>query len=531
MNQGNVVPERGGMFAHARTDVPAGAVVFLVALPLCLGIAQASGAPPLAGLIAGIAGGLIVPLISRAPLSVSGPAAGLTVLVAAAIEQLGFPAFLLAVLLAGAIQIAFGALRLGLIAHFLPSAVIKGMLAAIGILIVIKQIPHAIGYDKDFEGNETLVDSDGRSTFLAIGDALGSVTWGALCVTLAAAAVALAWPLAQKKVRALRPIPVPLMIVAAGMITYLGCNDVPSLALSTDHLVSLPLLTSFSDFTALFIYPDFSRIGDPLVWTHAGTLALVASIETLLSLEAVDGLDPRRRISPPNRELIAQGLANSCAGLVGGLPVTSVIVRSSANLQAGGQTRLATVTHGIFLLAGLLFLAPLLNSIPLAALAVVLIQVGLKLSSVGLWKSQWKAGWTQFVPFAATVAAIISTDLLKGTLFGAVVGLGFMVRAQQRNAILVTQDAQQMLITFVKDVTFLQKSRIKEILREIEDGSIVTIDRRAVAFVDPDVDELLDNFHLEAPDRKITFSQTFEPGGDVKFQQRMANRSGNPSPH
>lgn len=529
MNQGSVVPERDGFFSHARADVPAGAVVFLVALPLCLGIAQASGAPPLAGLIAGIAGGLIVPLVSRAPLSVSGPAAGLTVLVAAAIEQLGFPAFLLAVFLAGVIQAAFGLLRLGLIAHFLPSAVIKGMLAAIGILIILKQIPHAVGYDKDFEGDESFVEPDGHTALGAISDAFGSLTWGAVCVTVVATLAALIWPTAQKRVRALRPIPVPLIIVAVGMLTYAVCSTSPGLALESEHLVNLPILTSFSDFTALFQHPDFARINDPLVWTHAGTLALVASIETLLSLEAIDGLDPRRRISPPNRELIAQGLANACSGLVGGIPVTSVIVRSSANVHAGGETRLATVVHGILLLAGLLFLAKLLNSIPLAALAVVLIQVGLKLSSVDLWKRQWQSGWSQFVPFAATVAAILATDLLKGTLFGAVVGLGFLVRAQQKNAIMVTKDAQSLLITFVKDVTFLQKSSIKEVLREIEDGFNVTIDRRAVAFVDPDVDELLDNFYLEAADRNIRFNQNFEPGGEAKFQERVAQRASSAS--
>lgn len=512
--------ERSGFFAHWRADVPAGAVVFLVALPLCLGIAQASGAPPLAGLLAGILGGLIIPLISRSPLSVSGPAAGLTVLVFVAIEELGFSGFLLALVLAGCIQTAFGIARLGLIAHFLPSAVIKGMLAAIGILIILKQVPHAIGYDKDYEGDEAFNEADGHNTFSALSDAFGSVSWGAVIVAACATAGLLLWPLLQKRVKALKFVPVPLVIVAFGSIAGLFVNAVPNLRLSTEHMVDLPVLGSMSDFVGLFQFPDFSRIGDGSVWSHAITLALVASIETLLCLEAVDGIDPHRRISPPNRELIAQGITNSVGGLIGAIPVTSVIVRSSANVQAGGRTSLSAFVHGALLLAGLLFLAPLLNSVPLAALAIVLIQVGAKLSSVSLWKSQWQAGWTQFVPFAATVVAIIGTDLLKGTMIGALVGLAFMVRAQQRNSILVTRDSSNTLVTFVKDITFLQKAQLKEILRQIPDGASVSIDRRNVAYVDPDVDELLVNFDKEADVRAIQFSQTFEPGGEMRYKQR-----------
>jgi MFS superfamily sulfate permease-like transporter len=511
---------REGFFAHARVDVPAGAVVFLVALPLCLGVAQASGAPPLSGLLAGIIGGLLIPLVSRSPLSVSGPAAGLTVLVFAAIEELGFPAFLLSVLLAGGFQILFGVARLGLIAHFLPSSVIKGMLAAIGILIILKQLPHAIGYDKDYEGDEAFIEPDGHNTLSAIADAFGSVTWGAVVVSVSATVGLLLWPLVQKRAKALRFVPVPLIIVAVGSAAGLVVNGLPELKLESEHLVSLPVLGSFSDFVGLFQFPDFSRIGDGRVWTHAITLALVASIETLLCVEAVDGLDPHRRISPTNRELVAQGLANSCAGLIGAIPVTSVIVRSSANVLAGGRTPLSTVVHGLLLLVGLLFCAPLLNSIPLAALAIVLIQVGAKLSSVALWRAQWAAGLSQFLPFAATVLAILSTDLLKGTLAGALVGLVFMIRAQQQNAILVTRDSDHTLVTFVKDITFLQKARIKEVLRQIPDGARVSIDRRAVAFVDRDVDELLVNFDKEAQARAIEFSQTFEPGGAVRYGQR-----------
>lgn len=517
--------KREGLFAHARADIPAGAVVFLVALPLCLGIAQASGAPPLSGLLAGIVGGLLIPLVSRSPLSVSGPAAGLTVLVLVAIEELGFPAFLLSLFLAGCIQVLFGVCRLGLIAHFLPSAVIKGMLAAIGLLIILKQVPHAIGFDADFEGDEAFIERDGHNTITAIADAFGSVTWGAVIVSACAAVGLFLWPFVQKRFRPLRFVPVPLIIVAVGSIAGLAIANSPGLRLTPEHLVNLPVLHSMTDVVGLFQFPDFSRIGDGQVWSHAITLALVASIETLLCLEAVDGLDPHRRISPTNRELVAQGLGNSCAGLIGAIPVTSVIVRSSANVQAGGRTRLSAITHGVLLAVGLLFCAGFLNAIPLAALAVVLIQVGAKLSSVSLWRSQWQAGWAQFIPFAVTVLAILTTDLLKGTLFGALVGLGFMVRAQQQNAILVTRDESNTLVTFVKDITFLQKAQIKEILRAIPDGSQVSIDRRAVAFVDRDVDELLVNFDKEAASREIQFSQTFEPGGEERFSERANGSS------
>ncbi len=520
--ENGVLPRKGGLFASARSDVPAGAVVFLVALPLCLGIAQASGAPPLAGLIAGIAGGLVVPMVSRAPLSVSGPAAGLTVLVAAAIEELGFRSFLLSVVLAGGIQATLGALRLGLIAHFLPSTVIKGMLAAIGLLIVLKQIPHAVGYDVDFEGDEAFVEPDGHNTLNAITDAMSSLTWGACLVSAVAAASALAWPFVQKRVSLLKVVPVPLVTVAFGLLTGAVVAQVPDLALAREHFVNLPILSSIGELGLLLQYPDFTQIGNPDVWRHAATLALVASLETLLSLEAIDGLDPQRRISPPNRELIAQGLANASSGLIGGIPVTSVIVRSSANVQAGGQSRLSTLVHGVLLLIGLLFLGRLLNAIPLAALAVVLIFIGLKLSSLSLWQAQWRAGWDQFIPFVVTILAILGTDLLKGTLFGAVVGLGFLVRAQQKNAILLTQDGKTTLVTFVKDVTFLQKARIKEILRALPAGSHLMVDRRSAAFVDPDIDELLSNFSQDASLRQITFTQTFEPGGEERFQARLA---------
>jgi MFS superfamily sulfate permease-like transporter len=522
----SLVPGRGrSWYSYAREDAAAGAVVFLVAVPLCLGIAQASDATPLAGMIAGIVGGIVVPLISRSPLSVSGPAAGLTVLVATAIKDLGFPAFLTCLVIAGMAQVLLGTLRAGLVAHFLPASVIKGMLAAIGLLIVLKQLPHAVGFDTDFEGDESFREVDGHNTLSAIVDSLDSLTAGAIVIALFCAIVSQVWPRVQKRFPRVKVLPVPLLIVITGALVALFAPNFKGLDLSREHFVNLPRFDGLSDLRGALVLPDFSRVFDGKVWSHALAIAIVASVETLLSIEAIDRLDPHTRISPPNRELIAQGVANGTSALLGGIPITSVIVRSSANLQAGGKTRLAALIHGVLLLVGLLLLAPLLNSVPLAALAVVLIQVGLKLSSVSLWTTMWKSGWTQFVPFAVTVVAILGTDLLKGTLLGAAVGLAFLVRAQQKNAIAVTEDGGSYLVTFTKDITFLQKARIKEILRTIPDGAYVTIDRRRVAFVDDDVDEILDDFGADAAAREIQFEQTFEPGGESRRIQRQTLRA------
>jgi MFS superfamily sulfate permease-like transporter len=503
----SLIPGRGrSFFSYAREDIPAGLVVFLVALPLCLGVATASNAPPLAGLIAGIVGGLIVPLISRSPLSVAGPAAGLTVLVAAAIQELGYAAFLMSVVLSGGLQVAFGALRLGLIAHFLPSAAIQGMLSAIGLLIILKQIPHALGYDKDFEGDEAFLEPDGHNTFNALLDAMSSLSPGAIAVSLAGFALALAWPYLEKKLPKAELLPLPLGIVLLGVAVGLVSGSVPGFQLSPDHLVNLPPVKGPSDLAALITWPDFGSISNSRVWWHALMLSLIGSLETLLSLEAIDGLDPYRRISPNNRELVAQGAGNAFSGLLGGIPVTSVIVRSSANVHAGGKTRLATMVHGALLLLGLLLLGRALNHVPLAALAVVLILVGWKLNTPKVWKKMWNSGPAVFVPFVVTIGGILATDLLKGTLLGAALGLFFAVREQQKNALLVTESEGRFLLTFLKDMTFLQRAAFKEVLRKIPDGAYVALDRRSAAFVDHDIEELISSFAAEAESRDITFT-------------------------
>lgn len=498
---------RFSYFASLKQDLPAGLVVFLVAVPLCLGIATASGASPLSGLISGVVGGVVVGAISRAPLSVSGPAAGLTVIVAAGIQKLGFKAFLTATVLAGGLQLLLGVFRLGVIAHYFPSAVIKGMLAAIGVLIVMKQVPHAVGYDREAEGLLTLQPG---SPVEAVGTIWSNMTPASIVLAALCFGAYAAWPRLQRGV--LKWVPTPLVAAILGGVGALVIPRVwPGGGLSSEHLVALPRFDGLSSIVSQAITPDFGRLADPAVWTVAITLCIVASIETLLSLEAVDRLDPHKRISPPNRELVAQGVGNLLSGLVGGLPVTSVIVRSSANVQAGGQTQVSAIAHGLLILVSVLLLSPVLNAVPLAALAVVLIVVGVKLSSVSLWKSMWRAGATQFIPFAVTVAAIVATDLLKGTLIGLAVGTFFAIRRQQQNAMVLQRNGDELTVRFTKDITFLQKAQLKELLRELPPGCRITVDRSVVDFIDDDIEELLAEFSSTASDRRQSVREDLPP--------------------
>lgn len=475
----------------------------MVALPLCLGIAQASGAPLLAGLLAGVVGGVVVSALSGSQLSVSGPAAGLAVIVASGIQDLGFSAFLLAVVIAGALQLALGALRLGGIAHFFPGSVIKGMLAAIGVLIVLKQLPHAVGYDQDYVGDLHFVQPDGSNTLETLVSALGAINVPATIITLVCVGVLVGWPKLQG-VRVFRFIPPALMVVLVGGALSVALPLWWSAgALTSEHLVTLPSFSSIVDVTSALTLPDFGRALDPGVWRMGVTIGIVASIESLLSLEAVDRLDPQKRISPPNRELMAQGVGNLLSGLIGGLPVTSVIVRSSANVVAGAQTKVSSITHGLLLLVGVLFMAPVLNHVPLAALAVVLIAVGMKLTAPKLWVNMWRAGWAQFVPFVVTVAAVVFTDLLTGTMIGLVVGAIITLRLQQRHSLIVTQDENRYLLRAVKDLTFLQKGLVKEALAGIPPGASVLFDRSRADFVDPDIEELLTEFEARCGELNI----------------------------
>ncbi len=490
-------------------DVPAGLVVFLVALPLCLGIALASGAPLFSGVISGVIGGLVVSLLSSSSVSVSGPAAGLAVIVATAIQSLGsFPAFLLAVLVAGVAQVIFGALRAGRIANYVPNAVIKGMLAAIGVVIVLKQIPHALGRDKGYEGDfDFFRSADGASTTLSdIADAVLSANGEALIITIASLAVLLAWESPWVKSRkSLAMVPGALVVVALGItLNELFRAVSPDFFLRAEdgHLVTLPA-GGPAELLAQFSRPDWSRWNDRRIYATGLTLAIVASIESLLSLEASDKLDPQRRISDPDRELMAQGVGNIAAGLLGGLPVTAVIVRSSANVYAGARSRWSAFIHGVLLLVCVVLIPGLLNRIPLASLAAVLLMVGYKLTKPVLYRDSWKAGLDQFLPFIVTVVAIVFTDLLLGVLIGVVFGVIFVIRTNHHSAFtLVHQDAMYLL-RFNKDASFVNKSELKAKLASLPAQSSVIIDGRKATFIDNDLYDVIADFTEGARHKQI----------------------------
>lgn len=491
---------------YIKTDIAAGLVVFLVALPLCLGIAMASGAPLFSGLIAGLIGGLIVSWFSGSHLSVSGPAAGLTVIVFNAIEQLGsYSGFLVSVALAGVIQLAFGYLRAGVIGAFFPSAVIKGMLAAIGLILIIKQLPHAVGYDKHFEGDESYMNETAAESFQDIFDALASISIGGTLITLVALFILIVWDTPfLKRFSLIKLIPGQLMAVVWG-IGFNACalQWFPDLAVTGNHLVSLPETDSLSDFIGLLTFPDFSFLSQTDVYTIALTLALIGSLESLLSLEAVDKLDPLKRIAPTNRELKAQGVGNLISGLIGGLPITAVIVRSSANINAGGRTRIASFVHGVFLLLSVLFFTAMLNLIPLACLAAILLQTGYKLARPALFIAMFKQGWEQFLPFAITVTAILSTDLLQGVVIGIVIGLFFVMKSNYQESITLLSEENTYTLYLNKDVSFLNKALLRNLLNQVTENSTLLIDASKAQFIDHDISETLVNFLQTAPDDNI----------------------------
>ncbi|NBV48310.1 MAG: SulP family inorganic anion transporter, partial [Verrucomicrobia bacterium] len=412
-------------------DLAGGLVVFLVALPLCLGIALASGAPMLAGLVSGVVGGLLVAWLSGSHTSVSGPAAGMVAVVLAQVAVLGsYEAFLVAVILAGAIQILLGALRAGFIAAFFPSNVIKGLLAAIGVILILKQIPHVVGHDADPEGDMGFLQPDGRNTLSELLSSLVDLEPGATVVGLVSLAVLLAWDRSRFKNSL---VPAPLVVVLLGVAVNLAMKSTGSTwAIGASHLVQVPTAASLGEFFRALPSPDLKAFGDPAIIMAAVTIAAVASLETLLNLEAVDKLDPRKRVSPPNRELMAQGAGNMVSGLLGGLPLTSVIVRSSVNINAGAATRLSAFFHGVLLCLLVLFAPAWLNQIPLASLAAVLLFTGLKLASPALFRQMWSEGRSQFVPFIVTTVAIVFTDLMTGVLIGLATSLAFILHSNYR---------------------------------------------------------------------------------------------------
>ncbi|MDB5209818.1 MAG: SulP family inorganic anion transporter [Sediminibacterium sp.] len=511
-------------FQNAGSDLPASIVVVLVALPLCLGIALGSGAPLFSGIIAGIVGGIVIGVLSGSQLSVSGPAAGLTVIVATAILKLQvYEAFLLAVVIAGIIQLLFGFFRAGVIGDYVPNCVIKGMLAAIGFILILKQFPHLVGYDADFVGDETFSQGDQKNTFSELLQAVKYITPSAIIIGAVSFLILIAWERKFiRKHKILHLIPGPLVVVLAGILIngYFTANHSPY-ALETKHLVSLPVANDIGSFFSFFTFPDIKFLNNPDVWVTAVTLAIVASLETLLGIEAVDKLDPLKRVTPSNRELKAQGIGNIISGLIGGLPLTSVVVRSSANVSAGAKTKVSAIMHGVLLLLCVMFIPALLNKIPLSALAAVLIFTGYKLAKVSLFKEFFQKGWDQFVPFVVTIAAILVTDLLVGIIVGIIVGLFFMVRSNFRSSVFVVNDQNRFLIRFRKDVSFLNKPIVKKRLEDVPENAYVLIDATRADFIDKDVIEEVNNFlcHAHIKNIKVEIKKSAHKPMHLLFQQ------------
>jgi len=492
-------------------DLTAGLVVFLVALPLCLGIALASGAPMLAGVVAGIVGGLLVGLLSGSHTSVAGPAAGLTAVVLAQIASLGsFETFLLVVVVAGFIQIGLGLLRAGFIAAFVPNAVIKGLLAAIGVILILKQIPHVVGHDPDPEGDMAFDQPDNENTFTELFQTLNDYHPGAAAVGLLSIVLLVVWD--RTKALKKSPVPAPLVVVVFGVaLAELFRAAGGEWAIGSSHLVDVPVAQNFAELVGFLRLPDFTQWRNPAVYSAAVTLAAVASLETLLNLEAVDKLDPRQRTSPPSRELFAQGVGNVASGLVGGLPVTSVIVRSSVNLNAGARTRLSAVFHGVLLLVSVALLPATLNRIPLACLAAILLVTGVKLASPALVRKMWDAGKYQFLPFIITVLAIVFTDLLKGVLIGLGVSTSFIlwsnVRRPVRQVVEKHLGGEVVRIELASQVTFLNRAALSRVLDAIPPGGRVLLDATHTDYIDPDVLDLLHEFDAQTgPARGIEVS-------------------------
>lgn len=500
------------LFKHWKRDVPASIVVFLVALPLCLGIALASGAPLISGLISGIVAGIVVGSMSGSHLSVSGPAAGLTVIVLNAISDLGsFEMFLTAVVLAGLIQIAMGSLKAGIVGLYFPSSVIKGMLAAIGVILIMKQIPHLIGVDTDAFGEMDFVQADGSNTFSFLAESLNNFYLGSMAVGLVCMAQLILWEqsfIQSNKV--LKNIPGGLIAVAIGLLMSFGFSAwLPDFTITPEHLVNLPDLSAMEDPLSILIFPDWSVLADPNLYVVAVTIAIIASLETLLSVEAIDKLDPEKRKTPQNQELLAQGVGNTISGLIGGLPMTAVIVRSSTNLNARAKTKLSAILHGIFLLLAVAVFAQYLNHIPLASLAAILIMVGYKLSKPSLYIKLYKLGKQQFVPFIVTVVAILFTDLLVGILIGMSVGVYFILRANYKVSHFYTEETKsedgrlRINIQLSEHVSFLNKANLILALEELPDSSDVVIDGSRTKDIDYDVLEVLYEFKESAKGKDI----------------------------
>ncbi|WP_457618303.1 SulP family inorganic anion transporter [Lutibacter sp.] len=506
-------------FKNLKADLPASIVVFFVALPLCLGIALASGAPLFSGLIAGIIGGIIVGALSGSQIGVSGPAAGLAAIVLTAIGTLGsFENFLLAVVLGGAIQVLFGVLKAGVIGYYFPSSVIKGMLTGIGIIIILKQIPHFFGYDANLEEGFAFFDVDGENTFSEIINSINNISVGATLVAILGLGILILWEnVLTKKAKIFRLIQGPLVAVVIGIIYFVVTKGNEKFGISSDHLVSVPVPEDFTSFISQFSFPNFAAITNPEIWIIAFTIALVASLETLLCVEATDKLDPLKRVTPTNRELLAQGTGNILSGLVGGLPITQVIVRSSANIQSGGKTKMSAIIHGFLLLISVILIPKLLNMIPLSVLASVLLVVGYKLAKPMLFKQMYELGWKQFIPFVVTVLGIVFTDLLVGIGLGLAVGIiVVLIKSFQNSHFLHIEDKSngkhKIKMTLAEEVTFFNKGAILKELDSLPRDTYLELDVRETRYLDNDIIEILEDFSIKAKNRNIDVKLISERG-------------------
>ncbi len=506
-------------FSKLKNDIPASIVVFFVALPLCLGIALASGAPLFSGLIAGIIGGIVVGALSGSKIGVSGPAAGLAAIVLTAIGTLGsYENFLVAVVLGGVIQILFGVLKAGIIGYYFPSSVIKGMLTGIGVIIILKQIPHFIGYDSDPTGDLTFFQVDSSSNITEIFNSLNFLQPGSALIGLIALVILIFWDkVLSKKGKIFQVIQGPLVVVALGILFQSVTQNHSFLQIAQSHLVSVPIPNDISSFLNQFSFPNFDAITNTEVWVVAFSIALVASLETLLCVEATDKIDPNKNVTPTNRELLAQGTGNIISGLIGGLPITQVIVRSSANIQSGGRTKISTIIHGFLLLISVIIIPTLLNKIPLSVLAAVLLVVGYKLAKPSLFIKMYKIGWKQSIPFTVTVLGIVFIDLLYGIGLGLSVGVVVILIKSYQNSFFLHKeggdvDDGKIKITLAEEVTFFNKGAILKELDSLPTNSFLELDVRKTRFLDYDIIEILEDFAFKAKEREITIKLVSERG-------------------
>ncbi len=522
-------------FKTLKNDLPASIIVFFVALPLCLGIALASGAPPFAGIIAGIIGGIVVGALSGSALGVSGPAAGLAAVVMVAISTLGgYENFLTAVVLAGIIQIILGVLKAGIIGYYFPSSVIKGMLTGIGIIIILKQIPYFLGYDVTNSEDWILLEVQSTGVFSNIIETLNHFTPGVFLIAFIGLGILILWDnVLVKKSNVFKLIQGPLVAVAVGIIYQVAFASDPLLGVGIDHLVKVPVPEDVSSFFGQFSFPNFGSLTNPEVWIVAFTLAIIASLETLLSVEASDKIDPQKRVTPTNRELLAQGIGNIFSGMIGGLPLTQVIVRSSANVQSGAKSKLSTMIHGVLLILSVVLIPRLINLIPLSVLSSILFVVGYKLAKPKLFVSMYKAGWMQFVPFILTVLFIVFKDLLWGIGIGLSAGvLVVLIKSYQNSHFLhIVEDKVQHKIkmTLAQEVTFFNKGAILRELEAVPENSILEIDTVQTKFLDPDVIEILSDFAQKVKDKNITIHLVSANGKEENPQCYFAHFGLQPS--